>query len=130
MESESPESGMEELMRLSQQFTRQEQEHTQREQQKAAQREKTQGVLEGLIKLKVSTAVEQLKLVATPEIIEEINSLKGKSATEDLRKLISSLADDLENHISVISISNPDMAPLEHSMKRLSILMDLFFSLQ
>ena len=130
MESESPESGMEELMRLSQQFTRQEQEHTKREQQQAAQREKTQGVLQGLTELKMSTAIEQLKLVATPEIIEEVNSLKGKPVTEGLRRLISNLADDLENHISVAAASNQDMAPLEQSMKTLTILMDLFFSLQ
>ena len=130
MESESPESGFEELMRLSQQFTRQGQERTAREKQRAEQGKKAQGVLQGLKELNVSMAIEQLKLVATPDIIEEVNSLKRKQGTGDLRKLISNLTDDLENRIGIISASNPDMTPLERSMKTLNILLDLFFSLQ
>ena len=130
MKSESPESGFEELMRLSQQFTNQGQEHTAREQQRAKQRKKTQDVLQGLQELNVSMAVEQLKLVATSDIIEEVNSIKRKQGTEDLRKLISNLIDDLENRIGIISASNPDLTPLERSMKTLNILIDLFFSLQ
>ena len=130
MESEPPESGYEELMRLSQQFTRQGQERTAREKQRAEQGKKVQGVLQGLKELNVSMAIEQLKLVATPDIIEEVNSLKRKQGTGDLRKLISNLTDDLENRIGIISASNPDMAPLERSMKTLNILLDLFFSLQ
>ena len=130
MESESPESGFEELMRLSQQFTRQQQERTQREQQREEQAKKVQGVLQGLKELKVSMAIEQLKPVATPEIIEEVNALRSKPGTEDLRKAISNLADDLENRIGTISASNPDTAPLLNSMRTLNILMDLYFSLQ
>lgn len=130
MESEPPESGFEELMRLSQQFTRQGQERTAREKQRAEQGKKAQGVLQGLKELNVSMAIEQLKLVATPDIIEEVNSLKRKQGTGDLRKLISNLTDDLENRIGIISASNPDMTPLERSMKTLNILLDLFFSLK
>ena len=130
MESEPPESGFEELMRLSQQFTRQGQERTAREKQRAEQGKKVQGVLQGLKELNVSMAIEQLKLVAAPDIIEEVNSLKRKQGTGDLRKLISNLTDDLENRIGIVSASNPDMAPLERSMKTLNILLDLFFSLQ
>ena len=130
MKPESSESGFEELMRLSQQFTNQGQEHTAREQQRAKQRKKTQDVLQGLQELNVSMAVEQLKLVATSDIIEEVNSIKRKQGTEDLRKLISNLIDDLENRIGIISASNPDLTPLERSMKTLNILIDLFFSLQ
>lgn len=130
MESEPPESGFEELMRLSQQFTRQGQERTAREKQRAEQGKKVQGVLQGLKELNVSMAIEQLKLVATPDIIEEVNSLKRKQGAGDLRKLISNLTDDLENRIGIVSASNPDMAPLERSMKTLNILLDLFFSIQ
>ena len=130
MESEPPESGFEELMRLSQQFTKQGQERTAREKQRAEQGKKVQGVLQGLKELNVSMAIEQLKLVATPDIIEEVNSLKRKQGTGDLRKLISNLTGDLENRIGIISASNPDMTPLERSMKTLNILLDLFFSLQ
>ena len=129
MESESPESGFEELMRLSQQFTQQQEERTKRERQREEQQKKVQGVLQGLKELKVSMAIEQLKPVATPEIIEEVNSLRSKPGTEDLRKVISNLADDLENRIDIISTSNPDTAPLVRSVKTLNILMDLYFSL-
>ena len=130
MESESPEDGFEELMRLSQQFKKQDEERTKREQQRAEQSKKVQDVLGGLKGLNVSMAVEQLKLVATPEIIEQVNSLKSKTGTEELRKLISDLTDDLEKRIGIISASNPDMKSLESSMKTLTILIELFFSLQ
>lgn len=130
MESESPESGFDELMRLSQQFKKQEQERTEIERQRAEQGEKVRGVLQGLRELNVSMAIEQLKPVATPEIIAEVNALRSKPGTKELRKAISDLADDLENHISTISASNPDMAPLLNSIKTLNILLDLYFSLQ
>ena len=130
MEDESSESGFDELMRLSQQFNRQQQERTERERQREEQGKKVQGVLQGLKDLNVSMAIEQLKPVATPEIIEEVNALRSKPGAEGLRKVISDLADDLENRIGTISASNPDTAPLVSSMKTLNILMDLYFSLQ
>ena len=130
MESEPAESGFDELMRLSRQFKKQEQEREDREQKRAEQKKRVQSVLGGLREITVSTAVEQLKPVATPEIVEKVNSLKSKSDTEELRKLISSLADELENRICVISASNSDMVPIERSMKTLTILMELFFSLR
>ena len=130
MESESSESGFEELMRLSQKFREQEQERTQREKQRAEQGKKVQDVLGGLKELNITMAVEQLKLVATPEIIEQVNSLKRKQGTEELRKLISDLAYDLEKRIGVISASNPDIKPLELPIKTLTILTELSFSTQ
>lgn len=130
MEPESSESGLDELLRMSQQFKKEEHEQSHREQQRAEQRKKVQGVLVGLKGLNVSMAVEQLKLVATPEIIEQVNSLKGKSGTEELRKLITKLAEDLEKRIGIISSANPDVKPIDSSMKTLTILMELFFSLQ
>ena len=74
-------------------------------------------------------AMEQLKTLATPEIIEEVNALRSKEGTEDLRKVISNLADDLENRIGTISASKPDTEPLLDSMRTLNILLDLYFSL-
>lgn len=130
MASEPPESGYEELVRLSQQFNRQQEEREQRERQREEQGKKVQGVLQGLKDLKVSMAIRELKPIATPEIIEEVNALRSKQGTEDLRKAISNLADDLENRISTIAASNPDTAPLVRSIKTLNILMDLYFSLQ
>jgi len=130
MENESSESGFDELMRLSQQFKRQEQEHTEKERQREERGKKALDVIQGLKELKVSMAIEQLKMVATPEIIEEVNALRSKPGTEDLRKAISNLADDLENRIGITSASKPDMAPLLNSIRTLNILMDLYFSLQ
>ena len=130
MEPESPESGFDELMRLSQETARKGQEYAKREQQRAEQRQKVHGVLQGLKEIKVSVAVEQLKQVAAPEIIEEINSLTQKQGTEDLRRLISDLMEDLERQVGGVSSSSPDMALIERSVKTLSILIDLFFSLQ
>lgn len=129
MEAESPESGMEELLRLSQQFTRQEQEHSKREQQRAEQRKKVQDVLGGLKTLKIDMALGQLKMVAAPEIISQIEALKGKAGNEELRNLISDLAAELENSIGAIAAANPDIKPLESSIKTLTILIELFFSL-
>ena len=129
MENESSESGYDELMRLSQQFKRQEEERTAKERQREERGKKAQDVIQGLKELKVSMAIEQLKTVATPELIEEVNALRSKPGTEDLRKAISNLADDLENRIGIISASNPDTAPLLNSIRTLNILMDLYFSL-
>jgi len=123
------ESGFDELMRLSQQFTRQQEEHEEKERQREAQGKKVQGVLQGLKDLNVSMAVEQLKAVATPEIIKEVNALKSKGSTDDLRKMISALAEDLEKRLGAISNSKTDTAPLVNSMRTLNILMDLYFSL-
>ncbi|OGO20527.1 MAG: hypothetical protein A2144_10795 [Chloroflexi bacterium RBG_16_50_9] len=129
MKNESTESGFDELMRLSRQFTRQQQEHTAKERQREEQGKKVQGVLQGLKELTVSMAIEQLKPVATPEIMRKVSALRGQKGTEDLRKLISNLAYDLEKNIDLISTSTPGMAPLTRSMKTLNILMDLYFSL-
>lgn len=130
MENESPESGFDELMRLSQQFKRQEQERTEKERQREERGKNAQDVIQGLKELKVSMAIEQLKTVATPELIEEVNALRSKPGTEDLRKAISNLADDLENRIGIISALNPETVPLLNSISTLNILMDLYFSLQ
>ena len=126
---EEEESGIDELMRLSQQFTRQDEEREEREKQREEKGKQVQGVLQGLKELKVSMALEQLKSVAAPEIINEVSALRTKQSTDDLRKAITDLADDLENKLNTISTSNPDMAPLVNSVRTLSILMDLYFSL-
>jgi ribosomal protein L22 len=123
------ESGFDELMRLSQQFTRQQEENEEKERQREAQGKKLRGVLQGLKDLNVSMAIEQLKTVATPEIIKKVNALKTREGTDDLRKMISALADDLEKSLNAISASKLDTAPLINSMRTLNILMDLYFSL-
>lgn len=122
------ESGIDELMRLSRQFTRQQEEHEDREKQREAQGKKVKGVLQGLKDLNLSMAIEQLKTVAKPEIIKQVSVLRSKDNTDDLRKLISSIADDLEDRLRTISTSKTDIAPLVNSMRTLNILMDLYFS--
>jgi hypothetical protein len=126
---EEEENGFDELMRLSQQFTRQEREHTEMERQRREQGKKTQDVLQGLRGIKVSMALEQLKAIAPPEILAEVEALKVKKGSDDLRKAISALVDEMENRFYTLSSSNPEMAPLSDSMRTLSILLDLYFSL-
>ena len=124
------ESGIDELMRLSRQFTRQQEKHEAIEKQREAQGKKVKGVLQGLKDLNVSLAIQQLKMVARPDIIRQVNDLKSKTGTEDLRKMITALADDLEKQLGAVSASKTEMTPLINSMRTLSILMDLYFSLQ
>jgi cysteinyl-tRNA synthetase len=123
------ESGIDELMRLSRRFTRQQEEREKQERQRQEQGKKVRGVLQGLKDLNLSMAMQQLKTVAKPEIIRQVSALKSKDGTEELRKMITTIADDLEKHLGAVSASKTEMTPLVNSMRTLSILMDLYFSL-
>ena len=127
---EEEESGIDELMRLSRQFTRQQEEHDKQERQKQEQGKKVQGVLQGLKDLNLSMALNQLKDVATPEVIQQVTSLKNKSNTEDLRRMITSLVDELEKKLNAVSGPKTEMSKMINSTRTLSILLDLYFSLQ
>jgi hypothetical protein len=127
---EEEESGIDELMRLSRQFTRQQEEHDKQERQRQEQGKKVRGVLQGLKDLNLSMALSQLKGIATPEIIEQVTALKNKSDTEDLRKIITSLVDGLEKQLNTASGPKNEVASLLNSTRTLSILLDLYFSLQ
>ena len=72
-------------------------------------------------------AVSQLTSVAAPETIKRVDALRDKASTEDLRKLISSLADDLERDLLGLK-AGQDTAPLVNTMRTLNILLDLYFS--
>ena len=124
------ESGMDELMRLQQQFTRQQEEHDDRKKQQEEQGKKAQGVLRGLKDLQFSMTIQQLQSVAAPEIIAEVDALKNKPDTEDLRRMISRIADDMENRLEAIAAADSEARPLVDSMRVLNILIDLYFSLQ
>ncbi|MFC1956414.1 hypothetical protein ACFLWZ_07890 [Chloroflexota bacterium] len=100
---ESDESGLDELLRLSQQFTKKEEELTKKEQQRAEQKQKVQGVLQGLRGINFSVALQQHETVAAPDVVKAVNSLKDKKGTEDLRKLITDLVDDVERHVGRLS---------------------------
>jgi hypothetical protein len=124
------ESGIDELMRLSRQFTRQQEEHDAREKQRQAQGKKVKGVLQGLKELNFNMAVAQLKTVARPEIVKQVTALKNQESTEALRKLISSIADNLENQLRSLQATKVETSHLYNTMRTLNILMDLYFSLQ
>ncbi len=129
MTAESSDSGLDELMRLSQQFNQQDREATEREKQNARQKQKSQDVLSELRAFSISMAVGQLKLVATPEMVEQVNALQSKQGTEELRKLIHNLIYELEKQIGIIVTANPDIEPVEQLSKTLAILIGLLFSL-
>jgi hypothetical protein len=121
------ESGIDELMRLSRQFTKQKEDNEKAERQREAQGKKVKGVLQGLKDLNVSMAVSQLTSVAPPETIRRVDALRTKESTEDLRKLISTMADDLERQLGVLK-SGQDTALLVNTMRTINILLDLYFS--
>jgi len=126
MEAKPPESGFEELLRLSQKTSKVEQGITRKEQELAKRKQ----VVQGLREIKVSVALEQLKLFATPEIIEAVSSQRQKRSTEDLRKLILDLTSELEKSVSSKSGQNLDIVSAESSVKTLAILIELLFSLE
>jgi len=122
------ESGIDELMRLSRQFTRQQEEHEEREKQREAQGKKVRGVLHGLQELNINMALQQLKNVAKPDIIKQVTAMKTGGGTDDLRKIISTLADDLEKQLSKLPVSKAETTSLVNDMRTLNILLDLYFS--
>ena len=124
------ESGLDELMRLQQQFTRQQEEHDDRKKQQEEQGKKAQGVLRGLKDLQFDMTIQQLQSVATPEIIAAVDALKNNANTDELRRMISGMADDIENRLESIANTDSENKPLVNSMRVLNILMDLYFSLQ
>jgi ribosomal protein L22 len=124
------ESGLDELMRLSRQFTRQQAEHEAKEKHRQAQGKKVRGVLQGLKDLNLDMAVTQLQAVAKPEVVKQVSALKTQENTEALRKLISGIADELEDKLRAVQMPKADTIALCNSMRTLNILMDLYFSLQ
>ena len=86
MNSKSPESGLDELMRLSRETARMGQDVRQKEQQEVEHYQKVQEVVQGLREISFSVALEQLKPVATAEIIEKVRSLLNKQDTKELRR--------------------------------------------
>ena len=123
------ESGLDELLALSRKFTKQKENNEKQERQRQEQGKKVRGVLQGLQELNLNMALTQLKSVAKPEVIQRVSALKYKPGTEDLRKLITSIVDDLEKHLNAASISKTDTTQMVNSTRTLSILLDLYFSL-
>jgi ribosomal protein L22 len=118
------ESGLDELMRLSRQFTRQKAENEAKERQREEQGKKVRGVLHGLQELNINMALQQLENVAKPDVIKQVTAMKTRGGTEDLRKMISALAEDLEKSLG----DNKENAPQVNAMRTINILLDLYFS--
>ena len=119
------ESGLDELMRLSRQFTQQKAENEAKERQREEQGKKVRGVLQGLQDLNINMALQQLKTVADPKIIKQVSALKTGGGSDVLRKMISSLADELERGL----VAGGETKHLINHMRTLNILLDLYFSL-
>jgi len=130
MESKSGESGLDELLRLSRQITRIDQEQTRAAREQAERGRAVKELQQNLIELKASVALEQLKPIASPEVIREVSSLKNTQNTGSLRKLILDLSGELETWASKSSRTNVDTASAERSAKTLAILIELLFSIE
>ena len=126
---EKEESGLDELLALSRKFTKQKEDNEKQERHRIEQGKKVKGVLDGLKDLNLNMALTQLKPVAKPEIIQKVTALKTNPNPESLRKVLTQLIDDIEKQVSLLSPSKPDTAHLINSMRTMSILLDLYFSL-
>jgi hypothetical protein len=122
------ESGIDELMRLSRRFTQQQEDREKQERQRQEQGKKVRGVLQGLKDLNLSMALGQLKTVAKPEIIKQVTALKSTASTEDLRKLITNIVDELDRQLGASTLTKAEIAAANNTVKTLSILLDLYFS--
>lgn len=125
-EMKNSESGLEELLRLSRETSKAGQKLARREQQHS---EKTQ-VVRGLREIKVSVALDQLKLFAKPGITEQVRSLKNKKTNEDLRRLILDLTSELERSVTSTSAPTVKASLFERQVKTLAVLVELLFSLE
>ena len=124
------ESGMDELLRLSREISTRGQQQSRAKQERAERRQAIQGMQQGLREIKLSVALEQLKLLAEPRIVARVEALRQKPGTAELRKLIVSLSDSLEQWSDNVSRSKPEMSSVVRSVKTLAILIELLFSLE
>lgn len=129
-ESNSAKNILDELTRLSQKTTDMGKKMEQQGREKAEHDQKVQGAVQGLKGISFSIALEQLKSVATPEIVERIRSISDTQGTAELRKVISNLTHDLETMVNKLSASDQDMVQFKNTVKTLAILIGLLFSIQ
>jgi uncharacterized protein YktB (UPF0637 family) len=122
------ESGLDELLALSRKFTKQKEDNEKQERQRIEHGKKVKGVLQGLQDLNLQMALEQLRTVAKPEFVSQIAALKTNPNTDSLRKIITRLVDDTERQLTALTPKS-DTAPLVNQLRTLSILLDLYFSL-
>lgn len=129
------ESGLEELLRLSKEVGNMEKglvrdrlEYV----RKTVEREAKKNILQNVLKaIRISVVLDQLELVATPEIVELFGSLDiDKQGAGELRKLILDLASQLAKDADGMSHSHPDLVSIEQSAKTLAILIKFLFHIE
>jgi hypothetical protein len=130
MESKSGESGLDELLRLSRQMNRVDQEQTRAAREQAERGKTVKELQQNLIELKASVALQQLKPFASPRVIEEVGALKRRQSTEGLRKLVLNIVDELETWAAGPPGTGADIAGIQRSTKTLAILIELLFSIE
>ena len=123
------ESGLDELLRLSQKFSRQAAEDEARDKQRIEQGKKVRGVLKGLKEINISMALSQLQDVAEPSVMKRVDALKTVENTDDLRKMILSISESIERKLGNAGSHNAEINKLVDSMRTLNILIELYFSL-
>lgn len=124
------ESGLDELMRLSRQFTKQQEDNNKAERERIEKGKKVKGVLDGLKALNIDMSLTQLKGMADGDTIKRVEKLKTAKDAEDLRKLITSMANDMERSLSKLAFNTPEADDLATTQRTFTILLDLYFSLQ
>jgi hypothetical protein len=129
MTPKSSESGMEELRRLSRQTANLGKKMQEEEQQKAEHARNMQGVVLGLRGISYSVALSQLKAVSTPEIYEKVQAMQNQTDLKELRRMISDISRNLERLSAKAARDNRELEPVANSVKTLSILISLLFSL-
>jgi hypothetical protein len=130
METEPPENGMDELLRLSRGLTRKTEDAAKHEARGRRQAAEKRQVILGLRGITFAMALEQLKIVSAEDtVVARVSAYKDKEGTADLRNLITGLTSELEGVAGKMSRANPELASVERSIKTLSILIDLLFSL-
>jgi hypothetical protein len=129
----SEESGLEELRRLSREIGDRGKELVQdlgRARKSIEQVERKRAVWSLIRELKISLVLEKLEPLADFEIFNEVNSLKSKTSTAGLRRIILSTLSEIENSFASGDMSQVDAPDIKKKLAVLSILLELFFYLR
>ena len=124
--SEPPESGLDELLRLSAQTNRMEQTVSQTQRTRSDGKE----VVRGLKDIKISVALNQLEMLQVPDILTTVRSLTAKASNADLRSLILTIADELDGALGSPGGLPADDDSLHRRIRALPILLELLFALE
>lgn len=130
VKTQSEGNELDELMKLSRGISQAALKLEQDKQRKSRMNEEIQGVHRGLREISFSVALKQLRSIASPSMIKQIEQLTGKEDTKSLRKLIVRLAHDLEASADNSSAYGHCENAISDQVKTLAILIELLFSLE